>query len=207
MLKLPVHDRDGKIVGEVELDPNIFDSKIVESLVHQAVKLHLAKARGGNASTKTRSEVRGGGVKPWRQKGTGRARAGSIRSPLWKGGGSVFGPSPRDFSFDMPKKARRLALKSVLSMKAKDAKIMVVKDFAMTEPKTKEVVSILSKLGAPKKVTVVVAADDVNTQKSMRNIPSVKSIEAAQLNVYDALNNEALLLTEAALGKITEVLG
>lgn len=207
MLKLPIHDRDGEVVGQAELDPNIFESKIVESLVHQAVTLYLAKARGGNASTKTRGEVRGGGVKPWRQKGTGRARAGSIRSPLWRGGGTVFGPSPRDFSFDMPKKARRLALKSVLSMKAKDSKIILLKDFGIDSPKTKEAVAILSKLGAPKKVTVVVAAGDMNAQKSMRNIPNVKSIEAAQLNIYDALNNEALLMTEAALAKISEVLG
>ncbi len=206
MLKLPIRDRDGNVVGEAELASSIFESKIVESLVHQAVTLHLAKGRGGNASTKTRKEVRGGGIKPWRQKGTGRARAGSIRSPLWKGGGVVFGPHPRDFSFDMPKKARRLALKSVLTMKAKDDKIILVKEFAMAAPKTKEAASILSKVGAPKRVTVVVGADDMTVQKSMRNLPNVKSIEASQLNVYDALNNEALLITETALAKITEVL-
>ena len=206
MLKAPVHDSKGKMVSEIELKSEIFESKIVESLVHQMVRLHLAEKRGGNASTKTRKDVRGGGVKPWRQKGTGRARAGSIRSPLWRGGGVVFGPSPRDFSFKVPKKAKRLALKSALSAKAKDSQILVLKSFNLKEPKTKDVFEVLKKINAKKKTMVILTSKDGLAKKSIKNIPKVKAIDVEQINVYDVVDNEILIFTQDALGALSEVL-
>jgi len=204
MLKLPVRDNKGKIVSEIELNSEIFESKIVESLVHQAVRLHLAKKRSGNASSKTRKDVRGGGIKPWRQKGTGRARAGSIRSPLWKGGGTVFGPTPRDFSFKIPKKAKRLALKSALSAKAKNSQILILKDFGLKEPKTRDAAKVLSSIGSGRKMTVILTSKDEVAKKSIRNIPKIKAVDVEQINVYDVLNNEVLVLTQDALGVLSE---
>ncbi|HDP70139.1 MAG TPA: 50S ribosomal protein L4 [Actinobacteria bacterium] len=206
MLRLPVHDHKGKVVSEIELNSEIFESKIVEPLVYQAVRLHLAKARSGNASTKTRKDVRGGGVKPWRQKGTGRARAGSIRSPLWRGGGVVFGPTPRDFSFKISKKARRLALKSALSAKAKDSQILVLKDFGLKEPKTKDAIEVLKAINIGKKTTVVLGSEDSVAKKSIRNIQKVKVVDIEQINVYDVLDNDVLVFTQDALSALSEVL-
>ncbi|MDO8886061.1 50S ribosomal protein L4 [Candidatus Oleimmundimicrobium sp.] len=206
MLKVPVHDHKGKIISEVELKPEIFESKIVESLVHQMVKLHLAEKRSGNASTKTRKDVSGGGIKPWKQKGTGRARAGSIRSPLWKGGGTVFGPTPRDYSFKVSKKAKRLALRSALSAKAKDFQILVLKNFNLKKPKTKDVVEVLKNVSVGKKTTMVLTSKDEIAKKSIKNIQKVKAIDVEQINVYDVLDNEILIFTQDALNALSEVL-
>jgi large subunit ribosomal protein L4 len=173
--------------------------------MHEFVKMQLANKRQGTSSTKTRAEVRGGGKKPWRQKGTGRARAGSTRSPIWKGGGVTFGPKPRDYSYRLPQKVRRLAMKSALSSKALDQKIIVV-DFAdFAEPKTKVMVEALKTLNAGRKTLVVTAADDAILLKSSRNIAGVKSLKADFINVYDILNHETLLMTKDAVARVEEV--
>jgi large subunit ribosomal protein L4 len=164
----------------------------------------MAAARRGTASTKTRAEVRGGGRKPWRQKGTGRARIGSIRAPHWVGGGVVFGPSPRDYSFSVPKKMRRLALKGILSAKAKEGNLIVLDDFGLEAPKTKEAVQILKNLNVDKKATVIVGEDQFSAVQSVRNIDKVRVIFSSELNAYDLLDNEYIVVTRAALGSIEE---
>jgi large subunit ribosomal protein L4 len=205
-MKLIVRDAKGKKVGEIEAKPEVFDSKVSEAAVHQVVRAQLAAARAGTASTKTRVEVRGGGRKPWRQKGTGRARAGSIRSPIWVGGGVTFGPKPRDYSFKVPKKVKRLALRSVLTMKAKKDQILVVKDFGLKEPKTKKAVEVFKKLGISGKTTLVLENNQEVIEKSVRNIPGVRVIKVDNINVYDLLDNETLVFTPAALERVEEVL-
>lgn len=206
-MKLPVSDKTGKKIDEVELRPEISEVKINESVVHQVVRAQSAAARAGTASTKTRSEVRGGGRKPWRQKGTGRARAGSIRSPIWTGGGTTFGPTPRDYSFAVPKKVKKLALRSILAMKAKDEKLVVVDNFDLAEPKTKAAVETLKNLGATKKTTLVVSREEGVVVKSARNIEGVRVIYAHNINAFDLLNNDKLVMTRGALGQVQEVLG
>jgi large subunit ribosomal protein L4 len=205
-MKLIVRDAKGKKVGEIEAKSEVFDSKVNEAVVHQVVRAQLAASRAGTASTKTRAEVRGGGRKPWRQKGTGRARAGSIRSPIWVGGGIVFGPKPRDYSFKVPKKIKRLALRSVLTMKAKKNQILVVKDFGLKEPKTKKALEVLKKLGISGKTTLVLENGQDIIEKSVRNIPGIKVIKVDNINVYDLLDNETLVFTPTALERIEEVL-
>lgn len=206
-MKLPVSDKTGKKIDEVELRPEISEVKINESVVHQVVRAQSAAARAGTASTKTRSEVRGGGRKPWRQKGTGRARAGSIRSPIWTGGGTTFGPTPRDYSFAVPKKVKKLALRSILAMKAKDEKLVVVDNFDLAEPKTKAAGETLKNLGATKKTTLVVSREEGVVVKSARNIEGVRVIYAHNINAFDLLNNDKLVMTRGALGQVQEVLG
>jgi large subunit ribosomal protein L4 len=205
-MKLIVRDAKGKKVGEIEAKPEVFDSKVSEAAVHQVVRAQLAAARAGTASTKTRVEVRGGGRKPWRQKGTGRARAGSIRSPIWVGGGVTFGPKPRDYSFKVPKKVKRLALRSVLTMKAKKDQILVVKDFGLKKPKTKKAVEVFKKLGILGKTTLVLENNQEVIEKSVQNIPGVKVVKVDNINVYDLLDNETLVFTPAALERVEEVL-
>lgn len=205
MMEVPVLDAKGKKVGQVELEPRIFECEVNEAAVHQVVRARLAASRLGTSSTKTRGEVRGGGAKPWRQKGTGRARAGSIRSPLWRGGGVVFGPTPRDYSFSVPKKVKRLALRSALSIKAKSSELLVVDDFDLKEPKTKWALEVLRNLKVPKKATVVIAGGQENLEKSLRNIPGIKIIYVSEINPYDVLDNEVLIFTRDALGALTEV--
>ncbi len=205
-MKIAVRNKEGKEVKKLDLKPEIFESDINQTVVHQVVRSQMAAARSGTASTKTRAEVSGGGKKPWRQKGTGRARAGSNRSPLWVGGGVVFGPKPRDYAFPVPKKMRRLALKSVLSLKAKSDDLVVVDDFGLTEPRTKEAAVVLKNLGVTGKATVVVADGQEVVEKSCRNIPGVHVVKMTQLNVYDLVNNEKLVLTKSALDKIEEAL-
>lgn len=205
-MKIPVLDMEGKQIEEVELTPGIFESEINSTAVHQVVTAILASRRRGTADTKTRGEVAGGGKKPWRQKGTGRARAGSIRSPLWKGGGKVFGPQPRDYGIKVPKKVKKLALKSALSAKAKASEIVVVDRFNIDEPKTRKAVEALEKLKLGNKVVLVVDKQNETTSKALRNLEGVHMIEISQLNVYDVLDNDQLVFSRDALSKLSEVL-
>ncbi|ADG81183.1 50S ribosomal protein L4 [Thermincola ferriacetica] len=205
MPKVALYNIKGEQVGEIELKDEVFGIEPNEGLVHDVVVMQLANRRVGTASTKTRAEVSGGGRKPWRQKGTGRARHGSIRSPIWRGGGITFGPKPRSFNYTMPKKARRLALKSVLSSKVSDGNIIVLDTLEMAQPKTKEMAEILNRLKA-KKAVVVTADVDQNVIKSARNIPGVTPLTASGLNVYDLVNHEKLVITKDAVAKVEEVL-
>jgi len=192
-------------VSEINLDPRIFDSEVKGHLIHDVVRMQMARKRKGSASTKTRSMVRGGGAKPWRQKGTGRARAGTIRSPLWRGGGVVFGPSPRKYDLAIPKKVRKGALRSVLSLRNKEGKVWVLKDFGFEEIKTKKFVEFMEAFDL-KNVLVVLDEKNVNVERSARNIPGVKVLRVEGLNVYDILAHENLILVERAVERIQEVL-
>lgn len=205
MPKVPLYDMSGAQIGEVELNDSIFGIEPNEAVLYDFVKMQLANKRVGTASTKTRAEVSGGGRKPFRQKGTGRARAGTIRSPLWRGGGIVFGPQPRDYSYRLPRKVRRLALKSALSSKFKDDNIIVVDALNFEEPKTKLMIETLQNLKAGKKALVVTADGDQNVAKSARNIPGVKPLRADFVNVYDLLHYDTLLITKDAVARLEEV--
>ncbi len=205
MLKTNVYDMSGKLVGEIELSEAVFGITPNQSVVHDAVKNHLANKRQGTQSALTRAEVSGGGRKPWRQKGTGRARQGSTRAPQWTHGGIVFAPKPRDYSYTLNKKARRLAMKSVLSAKAAEASIIVIDAIKMEAPKTKEFAAFLNAVGAEGKTLVVTAAADRNVVKSGRNIPGCEITFANLINVYDILNAKKLVVDQAALAKIEEV--
>ncbi|MBM7623983.1 50S ribosomal protein L4 [Sporohalobacter salinus] len=207
MPELTLFDTEGNQVGEVGLNQDIFDIEINEHVVHEAVTAQLAAKRAGTASTKTRGEVRGGGRKPWRQKGTGRARHGSIRSPIWVGGGTTFGPQPRDYSKDIPKKVKKLAVKSALTAKVRDGELTVVDGFDFDKPKTKQMVKVLEVLDAKdKKVLVITDEKDDDLYKSARNIPDVKVLLGSAVNVYDVLDNEQIIITEEAIKKVEEVL-
>ena len=204
---LPVYNMDGKQVGEMNLADTVFATNINQHLLHQAVVMQLASRRLGTAKAKTRSEVRGGGAKPWRQKGTGRARHGSRRSPLWVGGGVVFPPQPRAYGFRMPKKAWRQALRSALAAKVKDEKLNVLEELKFEAPKTKAALKVLNNLNvANAKTLVVLAEKDENVTKSLRNLPGVSSMNTDGLNVYDILLHDHLLLTKEAVGRIEEAL-
>ncbi len=205
MPKVALYNNEGNQVGEVSLEDSIFATDININLMHRAVQMYLASQRRGTASTKQRGEVRGGGRKPWRQKGTGRARHGTIRSPLWVGGGVTFGPKPRDYSQKMTKKAKRKAIKSALTSKLKDGKLVVLEDLSMEAPKTKEVVHLLENLKINHKVLIVTSSSDLNVYRSVRNIPGVESTVASNLNVYDILNHDYLVLTQEAVSTIEEV--
>jgi len=200
-----VYDMSGKQVGEIELSEAVFGINPNESVVHDMVKNHLANLRQGTQSALTRAEVSGGGRKPWRQKGTGRARQGSTRAPQWTHGGIVFAPKPRDYSYTLNKKARRLALKSALSAKAQETAIVVIDEIKMDAPKTKEFAAFLKAVDAQGKTLVVTAAVDQNVVKSGRNIPGCQVTFANLLNVYDIVNAKKLVLDKAALQKIEEV--
>jgi len=190
-------------VIQPELKNEIFGLKSRSPLLHQAVVMQLANRRAGTTATKTKGFVRGGGKKPWRQKGTGRARAGSIRSPIWVGGGTVFGPTPRDYSYRMPRKARREALLSALSVKNRDGKIIVVSKLEPEEPKTKVMVKALAELKVQSALIVIAHADE-RVERSARNLPKVKVLRVEGLNVYDLLRYEHLILTEQALKLLEE---
>ena len=205
MLKTNVLDMSGKVVGEIELSEAVFGIAPNAAVVHDVVKNHLANCRQGTQSALTRAEVSGGGRKPWRQKGTGRARQGSTRAPQWTHGGIVFAPKPRDYSYTLNKKSRRLALKSVLSAKAAEASIIVIDEIKMDAPKTKEFAAFLSAVGAEGKALVVTAAADANVVKSGRNIPGCNVTFANLINVYDVINANKLVVDKAALAKIEEV--
>ncbi len=186
-----------------QLKEEIFGAKVRPHLLHQTVVMQLNNLRAGTASTKTKGFVRGGGKKPWRQKGTGRARAGSIRSPLWVGGGTIFGPQPRDYSYRLPKKARKQALLSALSAKNRDGKIIVLDKWELAEPKTKLMRKILDDLKVTS-VLIVLAQSDERVERSARNLPAVKVLRVEGLNVYDLLRHEHLILTEGSLRLIEE---
>ena len=195
-------DTEGKKVGEVDLVEELFGIEPNAYAVHQVVRMQRAAARAGTASTKTRSAVRGGGSKPWRQKGTGRARAGSSRSPLWKGGGTVFGPSPRDYSFRVPRKVKRLAFSSALSAAARDERVLVVEDFELERPSTRTGKEILENLELVGRVMVVVSEDDENVEKSFRNLALAETFLPRELNVYDILRFDRLLFLRGALDSL-----
>ena len=197
---------EGKQVGELELNDAIFGVEVNQDLMHKAVLSQLANRRQGTASVKTRGLVSGGGRKPWRQKGTGRARQGSIRSPQWVGGGVVFGPTPRDYSFRLPKKARRAALKSALSAKAAAGNIVVLDQLTVREPKTKVMAGVFKALDV-RKPLLVTAEWDKNVELSVRNIPGAVLAKSVGLNVYDVLNSEKLVMTKDAVARLEEVLG
>ena len=207
MPKVDVYNIDGKKVSEVELKEEIFGIIPNENVVHAVLVNYLANQRQGTQSTKTRAEVRGGGKKPWRQKGTGRARQGSIRAPQWRGGGVVFGPTPRSYKFKLNRKVRRLALKSALSTKIIDNEFMALEAIKFDAPKTKEMVKVLANLDAPTKTLIVVDEIDENVARSANNIPGVKLLDARRVNVYDILNSDKLIMTEAAIKSVEEVLG
>ncbi|HUF40633.1 MAG TPA: 50S ribosomal protein L4 [Verrucomicrobiae bacterium] len=190
-------------VIQPELNEAIFGVKSRPHLLHQAVVMQLANRRAGSASTKSKGLVRGGGKKPWRQKGTGRARAGSIRSPLWVGGGTVFGPQPRDYSYRMPRTARREALLSALSTKKREDKLIVVDKIELDRPKTKQMVEALAGLKVESALIVIPRAD-ANIERAARNLPRVKVLRVEGLNVYDLLRYEHLILTESALKALEE---
>lgn len=206
MPKVAVYDITGKETGEMELNDNVFGVEVNEALLHQAIVMQLASQRQGTHSTKTRGLVRGGGRKPWRQKGTGRARAGSTRSPIWVGGGTVFGPQPRSYAFSMPRKARRAALKSALSAKVQAGEMVVLEDISFAEPKTKHVVKMLDSLKVDEKTLIITGELVDNVEKSARNIPGVKAIGANGLNAYDLLYHGKVLITKDAVARIEEVL-
>ena len=205
MLKTNVYNMSGAVVGEIELSEAVLGIAPNAAVVHDVVKNHLANNRQGTQSALTRAEVSGGGRKPWRQKGTGRARQGSTRAPQWTHGGIVFAPKPRDYSYTLNKKAKRLALKSVLSAKASEAAIVVIDSIKMDDPKTAEFAKFLAAVNCDCKCLVVTAAADQNVVKSGRNIPGCEVTFATLINVYDIVNAEKLVVDQAALAKIVEV--
>ena len=207
MPKVAVYNSANQQVGDIELNDSVFGVEMNAGLVHQAVVMQLASRRLGTHATKTRGLVRGGGRKPWRQKGTGRARSGSTRSPLWVGGGTVFGPQPRSYAFRMPKKQRRLAIKCALSDKVASGDFIVLDDLQFDAPKTKSVVKMLGDFGVDVKSLIITLDENENVELSSRNIPGVKAINTMGLNVYDILNHTKLFITKAAIEKIEEVLG
>lgn len=205
MTKVALYNKEGASVGEVELNDAIFNSQINIPVMHQAVQVYLNSQRSGTHSTKSRGMVSGGGKKPWRQKGTGRASFGSSRNPVWRGGGVAFGPTPRSYSIAMPKKMRRIALLSALSSKLADGNVVVVDELKFAQPKTAEMVQILNNLKAPNAL-VVLEKDNQFANLSARNIPSVNTAAYDSLDTYKVLYNEKLVLTKEALASLEEVL-
>jgi len=206
MPKVALYKQDGSNVGEVELNDEVFGIEPHEHVLHEAVVMQRASLRQGTHKVKNRSEVRGGGRKPWRQKGTGRARQGSIRSPQWVGGGVVFGPTPRSYSYKLPKKVRRLALKSALSSKVKEDNIIVLDSIQIDAPKTKEVVNMLKALNVNDKAVVVTAEKDEVVIRSANNLQTVKVLTVEEMNVLDLLAHDKLIITKDAAEKAGEVL-
>jgi large subunit ribosomal protein L4 len=206
MPKVTLYNQNGSSNGDIELNESVFGIEPNESVVFDAIVMQRASLRQGSHKVKNRSEVRGGGRKPWRQKGTGRARQGSIRSPQWRGGGIVFGPTPRSYSYKLPKKVRRLAIKSVLSSKVSDNNIVVLEDLSLNTVKTKEIAAILKGLSVEKKALIVTANYNETVALSARNIPGVTVVDADGINVLDVVNHEKLLITKAAVEKVEEVL-
>ena len=205
MPKVTIYNISGDQVGEIELSDDIFGIEINENAMYEVVKNQLANKRQGTQSTKTRAEVRGGGRKPWRQKGTGRARVGSSRSPLWIGGGVSFAPKPRDYSYRLPKKIRKLAMKSALTSKVNNDEIIVLDGLNISAPRTKEMVNILNNLNADKKALIVMDEKNDAVIKSARNIPGVKTTSVNTLNVYDILKYDKFIITKDAVQKVEEV--
>ncbi len=206
MLKIKVYNQEGADVKELELNDTVFGIEPNNQAIFDMVLLQRASLRQGTHKVKNRTEVRGGGKKPWRQKGTGRARQGTIRAPQWRGGGVVFGPTPRSHKFKLNRKVRRLALKSALSTKVQDNEFMALDAITIEVPKTKEMVKVLANLEAPTKTLLVVDEIQENLARSANNIPGVKILDAKRLNVYDILNSDKLIMTEAAIKSVEEVL-
>ena len=206
-MQVPVYNTQGEQVSETELRDDIFAVPVNEALMHQALVRQLANARLGTHKTKTRGEVRGGGRKPWRQKGTGRARQGSIRAPHWRGGGAVFGPTPRSYKQKMPRKMRRQALRSALSVKASESQVKVLDAFEMGEPKTKELLRILEGLGVGSSVLILLPQSDKVILRSVNNLPKVRTLVAQYLNVRDLLQYDYILMPLASLEVIEGILG
>ena len=205
MPKVEVFNTEGKAVGEIDLDENIFGVKINEALLHQVVRMQLNNKRQGTQSALTRAEVRGGGAKPWRQKGTGRARHGSIRSPIWVKGGVTFAPKPRDYSFKITRKMRRLALKSALTSKAAGKEILVLDSLELSQPKTKEMVKVLKNLEVQGKALVVLPERNETLSRAAGNLQEVKLASVNTLNVLDILNYDKFIITKDAVLKVEEV--
>ncbi len=202
MPSVSVFNMEGEQVGTLELSEAVFGVPVNEAVLHEVVVMQMANRRKGTADTKTRGEVRGGGRKPWRQKGTGRARAGSSRSPIWRGGGIVFGPHPRDYSYKVPAKVRRLALKSALSAKVSGNEVVVLDRLSFEQPRTKDMIRVLEKLSVTGKALVVTAARDENVNRSSRNIPGVKPMEARNVNVCELLKYGKLVITADAVASL-----
>lgn len=205
MPKVALYNMEGANVGEIELSDAIFASEVNKNVLHQVVVNYLANQRQGTQSTKTRTEVRGGGIKPWRQKGTGRARQGSIRSPQWTGGGVALGPKPRDYRFSLNKKVRKLAFKSALAAKAQADEIIVIDGLKMDEIKTAKIASMLKALNV-EKALIVTAENDTNIYKSARNIKNVSVSYVDVLNTYEILKHDKFVVAKEAIAKIEEVL-
>ncbi len=205
MTTLAVYDIGNQKVSDLELDDRVFDAEIKSNLFYDVVRMQLASQREGSASTKNRALVRGGGAKPWRQKGTGRARAGSRRSPLWRGGGTIFGPMPRDYSFALSKKERRAALRAALSLKRKEGKLILLDGFPLAGYKTRQILEVLRKFEVDNAL-IVTGEKSLFLERSARNIPKIKVLRYEGLNVYDILNYQHLILLSPAIEKIQEVL-
>ncbi len=201
-----VVDQSGAAKGTLDLAPEVFEATVNQAVMHQALVRQLANGRQGTHDTKNRSEVRGGGRKPYRQKGTGRARQGSIRAPQWEGGGVIFGPTPRSYAQDMPRKQRRLALRGALTAKAAAGELTVLEGFELEEPRTRAVVELLDSLNAGKRVLLVLGSHNEMLERSARNVPHVRVILASNLNVRDLLVAETVLITRDAVEATTEVL-
>ena len=206
-MQVPVYNTQGEQVSEAELRDDIFAVPINQALMHQALLRQLANARLGTHKAKTRSEVAGGGRKPWRQKGTGRARQGSIRSPQWRGGGTVFGPTPRSYKQKMPRKMRRQALRSALSVKATESQVKVLDTLEMSVPKTREVLGLLQNLGVESSALILLPQRDEVILRSVRNLPKVRTLVAQYLNVRDLLKYDYILMPLASLEVIEGLLG
>ena len=206
MAKIEIKDTSGKKVGTADLSDAVFGIEPNTVAVHQVVRSQMAARRQGTQSTKGRSDVSGGGAKPWRQKGTGRARQGSTRAGQWKGGGVIFGPTPRSYAFRVPNKVVKLAMRSVLSAKRADGELYVIDGFNIDEPSTKKAAAVLAALGIDRRVTVVVEDEDMNAMLSLRNIEKVRVISASEANTYDLVDNVSLLFTKPALEGLEGVL-
>lgn len=206
MPKVTLLNQSGSQVGEIELNESVFGIEPNQHVLFEAIVMQRASLRQGTHKVKGRSEVSGGGRKPWRQKGTGRARQGSIRSPQWRGGGTVFGPTPRSYSYKLPKKVRRLAIKSALSSKVLEENILVLESLALETPKTKDFKAVLTGLSVDKKALIVTADLDENVALSARNIPGVTVVTANGISVLDVVSHDKLIMTKAAVEKVEEVL-
>jgi len=205
MTTLAVYNIGNEKVSDIELDDQIFNAKINRTLFYDVVRMDLASQRKGAAATKNRTLVRGGGAKPWRQKGTGRARAGTRRSPLWRGGGTIFGPMPRDYSFSLPKKVKRAALRAALSLKRQEGKLILLDNFPLEGFKTRQVLEVLKRFQVE---DALIVTNEKNTilERSARNLPKIRVLHCEGLNVYDILNHEHLILLSPALQRIQGVL-
>jgi large subunit ribosomal protein L4 len=205
MTKLAVYNIGNQKVNDIEVDDQIFKVKIHPAVFHNVVRMNLASQRKGSAATKNRALVRGGGAKPWRQKGTGRARAGTRRSPLWRGGGIIFGPMPKDYAFSLPKKERRTALRAALSLKLQEEKLILLDEFPLNGFKTKQVLEVLKRFSV-ENALIVTNEKNIFLERSTRNISDIDVLRAEELNVYDILNHEHLILLSPVLTRIQGVL-